>query len=76
MYYTHVNRNTIASNQKNGTENPAVRFQKGRYGSPTYCFEVELPAGAKMVYRPSGEPLLPCGARLVIESEEEPKVLR
>jgi hypothetical protein len=76
MYYTHVNRNIIASNNKHGKEEPAVRFQKGRYGSPTYCLEVELPAGSRMVYKPSGKPLLPCGARLVIQSDEEPKVIR
>lgn len=75
MYYTHINRNVIDSNRKNGTANPAVRFQKGKYGKPTYAFEVALPAGSRVVYRPSGEPLLPCGARLVIVSEEAPVVV-
>lgn len=75
MYYTHINRNVINSNRKNGTADPAVRFQKGKYGVATYAFEVELPAGSRVVYRPNGEPLLPCGARLVIESEEAPKVI-
>lgn len=74
-YYTHINRNVIDSNRKNGTEDPAVRFQKGRYGAPTYAFEVLLPAGSRIIYRPHGDPILPCGARLVIESEETPVVL-
>jgi hypothetical protein len=76
MYYTHVNANTIRSNKKNGTSNPAVRFQKGKYGRPTYAFEVEFPAGSRVIYKPDGDPLLPCGARLVITSEEEPIVIK
>lgn len=75
MYYTHVNRNVINSNRKNGTEEPAVRFQKGKYGVPTYCKEVSLPAGSRVVYRPSGDPILPCGARLVITSPTAPEVI-
>lgn len=69
IFYTHVNRNRVR-----GTE-PAVRFQKGKYGKPTYCFEVELPAGARMIHSPD-VPLLPCGARLVIVSDQQPKVIR
>jgi len=75
MYYTHINRNVINSNRKNGTAEPAVRFQKGLYGKPTYAFEVRLPSESRVVYRPSGDPILPCGARLVICSEEAPTVI-
>ena len=74
MYYTHINRGVIDGNRKHGTANPAVRFQKGKYGKPTYCMEVELPAGSRMVYSPH-VPILPCGARLVIVSEECPKIV-
>lgn len=75
MYYTHINRNVIDRNRKNGTEDPAVRFQKGKYGKPTYAFEVELPPASRVLYRPSGPPILPCGARLVIVSDQEPVVV-
>lgn len=75
MWYTHVNRNTIASNAKNGTSVPAVRLQEGLYGKPEYCFEVEFPAGARMVYSPQ-EPILKCGAKLAILSEEKPTIIR
>lgn len=75
MYYTHINRNIIDSNRKNGTNNPPVRFQRGKYGKPTYAMEVELPAGSKVIYDPHGH-ILPCGARLVIVSEKEPKIVR
>lgn len=75
MFYTHINRNVIDSNRKNGTSDPAVRIQKGKHGDPTYCFEARLPADSRIVYQPSGDPILPCGARLVIVSEEAPEVL-
>jgi len=75
-YFTHINRNTINSNRKNEADEPAIRFQKGLYGTPTYAFEVELPSRSRVIYRPYGEPILPCGARLVTESDEEPKVIR
>lgn len=76
MYYTHINRNTINSNRANQTEMPAVRFQRGKYGAPTYAFEVEFPEASRVVYKPSGEPILPCGARLVIVSETKPRIIR
>jgi hypothetical protein len=72
-WYTHINRNVIDSNRKHGKADPPVKFQKGKYGKATYCFEVDLPAGSKLVYS-TGDPILPCGARLVIISPEEPKI--
>lgn len=74
-YYTHINRNKIDSNRKHQTDDPVIRIQKGRYGKPVYATEVLLPTGSRVVYRPSGNPLLPCGARLVITSEEMPTIL-
>ena len=68
--YVHVNRNTIASNAKHGTNKPAVRFQRGKYGKATYCHEVEILGPSRVIYSPL-EPLLPCGARLVIATEGE-----
>lgn len=75
MWYTHVNRNTINANTKHGSSEPAVRFQEGKYGQPTYAMEVEIPGPSRVRYSPH-EPLLPCGARLVIESEAKPEVIR
>lgn len=74
MWYTHINRNVIDSNRKNGTNDPPVKFQKGKYGESTYCHEAELPAGSRVVYSAEGT-LLPCGARLVITSPERPRVV-
>lgn len=74
MYYIHVNKNTIASNRKHSRDEPAVRFQKGKYGKPVYAHRVAFDGG-ELVYKPSGEPLLPCGARLVIQTETKPRVI-
>ena len=72
MFYTHVNRNIIDHNRKHGLNDPPIRIQKGKYGKPTYAMDVELPVGSRIVYN-SNEPILPCGARLVIVSLTEPK---
>lgn len=74
MYYTHINRNVIDSNRKHGRNDPPVRFQKGKYGEPTYAHSISLPAGSRVVYDHRGT-ILPCGARLVILSQEAPIVL-
>lgn len=75
MYYTHVNRGVIDANRKHGRNDPPVRFQKGKYGKSTYAHEVSFPAGGRVIYDHLGQ-LLPCGARLVIVSDTEPKVVR
>ncbi len=73
--YVHVNRNTINSNTKNGTSDPAVRFQTGKYGKATYAHEVEIEGPSRVIYSPH-EPLLPCGARMVIATESPVRVVR
>lgn len=72
-WYLHVNKNTIASNRKNGTKNPAIRIQKGRSGKPVYAYRVKIKEG-EFVYSPD-KPLLPCGARMVIQTEHEPEIV-
>ena len=73
MYYVHVNRNVINSNTKHGKNEPAVRYQKGRYGKPIYAHRVRFTEG-ELIYS-AHEPLLPCGARMVIQTENEPIVI-
>jgi hypothetical protein len=75
VYYTHINRGVIDANRKHGRNDPPVRFQRGKYGKPTYAHEVRLPEGARVVYSADGT-LLPCGARLVIVSTASPEVVR
>lgn len=74
MYYTHINRNVIDSNRKNELNEPPIRVQKGKYGEVVYGYEVALPADSRVIYSGSGA-ILPCGARLVIISEEAPTIV-
>lgn len=74
VWYTHINRNVIDSNRKHGRSEPPIKFQKGKYGDPVYCHSVDLPNGSRLVYSAEGT-ILPCGARLVIESPERPTIV-
>jgi hypothetical protein len=73
--YIHVNRQTIAKNAKHGTDEPAVRVQKGKWGKSIYCHEARIEGPSTIVYSPH-EPVLSCGARLVISTEAEVTILR
>ncbi len=77
VWYVNINKHTIAANNKKAPEDaePPVRFCKGKSGKQTYCYEVELPANSRVIYSPD-KPILKCGARLVIECPEEPKVIK
>lgn len=74
-WYVNVNKHTIRRNAVNGTDEPPVRVSKGKSGLGSYCHELELPAGSKMIYS-ADKPILKCGARLVVECPTEPKVIR
>jgi hypothetical protein len=74
-YYVNINKHIIGSNARNNTDDPPVRISKGKSGKGTYCHEVQLPAGSRVVYSPH-EPILKCGARLVIVCPTEPEIVR
>ena len=74
-YYTHINRGVIDANRKHGRNDPPVIFRQGKRGKATYAHEVELPAGSRVIYSADGT-ILPCGARLVIVSDDSPVVIR
>ena len=73
-YYIHINRGTIDSNRKHGRTDPPIAIRQGKNGKSVYASEIELPAGARIIYNPDG--ILKCGARLVIACEEQPTVIR
>jgi hypothetical protein len=73
MYYTHINRGTIDSNRKHGRNDPPIKTQKGKHGKPEYGYRAILPAGSEIIYDHEGT-ILPCGARLVIVSQEKPQI--
>jgi hypothetical protein len=72
--YIHVNQHKIRSNKKNGTDDPVITIKAGK--TNTYCHEVEILGNSVLRYSGNGKPLLSCGARVVIETESEVKIVR
>lgn len=73
----HVNQHHIRSNKTKGTDLPVITIKQGRKN--TYCNEVEILGPSRIVYSGSGcdiKPLISCGARVVIETESEIKIIR
>lgn len=72
----HVNQHHIRSNKTKGTDKPVITIKQGRKN--TYCNEVEILGPSKIIYSGSGvsaNPILSCGARVVIETESEIKII-
>jgi hypothetical protein len=72
----HVNQHHIRSNKQKGTDLPVITIKQGK--TNTYCNEVEILGPSKIVYSGPGcdtKALLGCGARVVIETESEIKII-
>ena len=71
----HVNQHHIRSNKTKDTELPVITIKEGRKN--TYCNEVEILGPSKIRYCGSGDkkPILSCGARVVIETESEIRIV-
>jgi hypothetical protein len=79
--YIHVNQNVIRSNLKKQRLDPkfidvepTITIKEGK--SNTYCHEVEILGPSKVVYGQQGKQLLSCGARVVIETDSDVKIIR
>lgn len=73
----HVNQHNIRSNKTNGTNLPVITVKQGRKN--VYCNEIEITGPSKIIYGGHGcdiKPLLSCGARVIIETESEVKIIR
>lgn len=65
----------IRANRKNDTNLPVITVKRGKYGKVNkYGHEAKIMGPCRVVYSGNDEPLLPCGARVVIETEAEVKV--
>ena len=64
----HINQHNIRSNKKDGTELPVVTIKVGRKNY--YCNSIEIMGPSKLSYCGSGDkdPILSCGARVVLET--------
>ena len=72
--YIHVNQHKIRANKKHGTIEPVITVKKGREN--TYCHEVEVLGPSTIMYGGNDKPILSCGARVVIMTESEVKVIK
>ena len=72
--YIHVNQHKIRSNKKNNSLEPVITIKEGK--KKTYCSEVEILGPSRIVYGGNEKTILSCGARVVIETESEIKILR
>ena len=72
--YIHVNQHKIRSNKKNGTNEPVITIKRGTKN--TYCHEVKILGPSSVVYGGNDKPLLSCGARVVVVTESDVKVIR
>ena len=72
--YIHVNQHVIRANKKNNTNDPVITIKQGK--SNIYCHEVNILGPSRVVYGGNEKPLLSCGARVVIETEEEVEVIK
>ena len=72
----HVNQHHIRSNKQKGTDLPVITIKEGK--TNTYCNAVEILGPSKVIYGGSGceaKPILSCGARVVIETTSEIKII-
>lgn len=72
----HVNQHHVRSNKTKGTELPVITIKEGK--TNTYCNEVEILGPSRIIYGGSGcdkKPILSCGARVVIETSGEIKII-
>ena len=72
--YIHVNQHVISSNKKHGKDDPVITIKRGK--NNTYCHEVQIDGPSSVVYGGNDKPLLSCGARVVVVTESDVKVIR
>ena len=70
--YIHVNQHKIRANKKHGTTEPVITVKQGKKN--TYCHSVEVMGPSVVRYGGNENPILPCGARVVIETESEVRI--
>ena len=70
--YIHVNQHKIRANKKHGTNEPVITVKQGKKN--TYCHSVEVRGPSVVRYGGNEKPILPCGARVVIETESEVRI--
>lgn len=72
----HINQHNIRSNKTKETDLPVITIKQG--SKNYYCNEIEIVGPSKVIYCGSGnqKPLMSCGARVVIETNSEVKIIK
>ena len=72
----HVNQHNIRSNKTKETDLPVITIKIG--SKNYYCNEIEIMGPSKISYCGSGnqKPLISCGARVVMETKSEVKIIK
>ena len=71
--YIHVNQHKIRSNKKHGTNEPVITVKSGTRN--TYCHAVKILGDSVVRYGGNDKPILPCGARVVIETYGDVEII-
>ena len=71
--YIHVNQHVIRANKKTGADDPVITVKQGRKN--TYCNRVKINGPSEVVYSGNGEPILSCGARVVVVTESPVEII-
>jgi hypothetical protein len=71
----HVNQHNIRSNKTKDTDLPVITIKIG--SKNYYCNEIEIMGPSKVSYCGGGDqkPLISCGARVVMETTSEVRIL-
>ena len=67
--YIHINQHKIKSNLKNNANEPVITVKTK--GKNIYGHEVKILGESRVLYGGNNKPILPCGARVVIETESQ-----
>ena len=72
--FIHVNQHVIRANKKHNLNDPVITVKSGK--NNTFCHEVEILGNSKVIDGGNDKPLLNCGARVVIETESDVRIVR
>ena len=72
----HINQHNIRSNKTKETDLPVITIKIG--SKNYYCNEIEINGSSKLSYCGSGDqkPLISCGARVILETTAEVKIVK
>ena len=72
----HIKQDNIRSNKTKENDLPLITIKQG--SKNYYCNEIEVVGPSKIIYCGSGDqkPLMSCGARVVIETNSEVKIIK